>query len=218
MNSGIYRIIAPSGGFYIGSAIDLRGRRASHFHLLRHNKHGNRGLQRACAKYGIENLKFEPIIVCRVEDLIFFEQRAIDGLKPRYNSAPVAGSQLGLKHRRSSIAKISRNRRGKGHHSPEWKAAASARLLGHPFWGLRSFSEEIKRKVSRALKGKSHRDGFEANVTDEQKATIIASYLSGVGQLALAVRWRTSHKVIRRILTAAGVEVHPSGFTIKKAA
>jgi group I intron endonuclease len=206
MKSGIYTITAPSGGQYIGSAVCFGSRRRQHFHLLRAGKHHNPGLQRAVAKYGIESLKFEPMLVCRKEDLIFFEQRAIDIMKPRYNACPTAGSQLGRRHSEEYKARSSASRLGKSFHTPERLALQSANMKGHKFWGLRQLTPEMKRNVSVALKGKRHADGFESLATDAQKTIIVQAYQSGVGQLTLAAQWKTSHKVIRRILVAAGVE------------
>lgn len=219
MKTGIYTITSPSGKQYVGSAVDFAARRSAHFHLLRKEKHYNNGLQRACAKYGIDNLIFRPLLVCTPKDLIFFEQRAIDFLKPKYNACPTAGSQLGRKHRPESIAKFVASKTGRPfYRSPEGAASFAAKMTGHPFWGLRSLPAETRRKVSLSLKGGRHADGFERNATEQQKEAIVDAYLSGMGQLALAAEWKTSHKVIRRILTAAGVQVSPSGHSIKPAA
>lgn len=216
MKSGIYTITSPSGKQYIGSAVDFDARRRLHFHLLRKGSHHNKGLQRACAKYGIGNLVFRPLLICAPKDLIFFEQRAIDDLKPKYNACPTAGSSLGRKHRPDSIAKVVAAKTGKPNpRTPEGAASFAAKMTGHPFWGLRSLPDETRRKVSLSLKGSHHADGFESNVTEQQKEAIVDAYLSGMGQLALAAEWKTSHKVIRRILSAAGVQVSPSGHSIK---
>lgn len=216
MVSGIYTITSPSGGRYVGSAVNFGGRRRTHFHLLRNGKHHNKGLQRACAKYGIGNLVFRPLLICAPKDLIFFEQRVIDVLKPRYNACPIAGSRLGMKHHPESIAKVVAAKTGKpNHRTPEGAASFTVKMTGHPFWGLRSLSAETRRKVSLSLKGGRHADGFESNATEQQKEAIVDAYLSGMGQLALAAEWKTSHKVIRRILTAAGIQVSPSGHSIK---
>jgi group I intron endonuclease len=217
VKSGIYKISSPSGGFYIGSAVNFSGRRRQHFHLLRFGCHHNIGLQRACKKYGIDALKFEPIIICRREDLIFFEQRAIDVLKPKYNGCFTAGSQLGRKHSEETKAKISANRKGKGLHPPEWRRAASERLKGHPRWGPAVLSEETRKKISAAFKGKKQKHSFEVRATDAQKMEIVRDYLGGLSQPKLERKWKISHRTVRRILVAAGVVVHPSGFTIKKA-
>lgn len=216
MTAGIYTITSPSGGQYVGSAVNFGARRRVHFHLLRRRKHHNAGLQRACEKYGIDNLAFRPLLICAPKDLIFFEQRTIDVLRPRYNSCRTAGSQLGSKATPETIAKVRVSKQGKSYpRSKEGAASFAAKMLGHPFWGIRSLSAETKGKVSAALSGGRHADGFETLATVEQKKNIVDAYISGLGQLALAAKWKTSHKVIRRILVAAGIRISTSGHSIK---
>lgn len=96
MNTGIYTITSPSGGQYVGSALHLRNRKAMHFHTLREKKHVNRILQNAFNKYDGE-LLFETLLICEKRDLLLYEQRAMDVLKPRYNIVPRAGSSAGYK-------------------------------------------------------------------------------------------------------------------------
>jgi group I intron endonuclease len=53
MASGIYKIInIINNKFYVGSAVDLKRRKARHFSELRTGKHNNRHLQAAWDKYG----------------------------------------------------------------------------------------------------------------------------------------------------------------------
>lgn len=125
-NSGIYAIVnKTTGDYYVGSALVLRKRRSSHFHALRRGKHDSIYLQRAWTKYGPEAFYFRPFIVCRPEDLIFFEQRAIDTLKPRYNMAPNAGSNFGKKFSDAAKEKMRFAKLGRKY-SAEHRAAISA--------------------------------------------------------------------------------------------
>lgn len=112
MASGIYAIVAPSENKYVGSAVDLLSRKRGHFCELRLGKHGNPGLTRAARKYGLENLEFRILLICRREDLIMYEQRAIDILKPKYNRRPTAESMLGFRHSPASNLKNSKSKRG----------------------------------------------------------------------------------------------------------
>jgi len=111
MKSGIYTITSPSGGQYVGSAVDVGARLSRHKGNLKNEKYPNHPLQHAANKYGIENLVFSRLIICRIEDLLMFEQKAIDILKPQYNISPKAGSQLGYRH--TAEARI---RMGGGNH------------------------------------------------------------------------------------------------------
>jgi group I intron endonuclease len=129
MKSGIYTITSPSGKQYVGSAIRPSRRWEQHKKQLRSGKHGNINLMRAALKYGIENLRFEVLLVCSPENLLMYEQRAIDILKPAYNIAPIAGSSLGIKRSAEFKARVSRG--GKGRKvSAETRAKIGAKHRG----------------------------------------------------------------------------------------
>ena len=63
-------------------------------------------------KYDEQNFEFKIQLVCAPENLLFYEQRAIDILKPEYNILKVAGSRLGAKFSESTKAKWSAIRKG----------------------------------------------------------------------------------------------------------
>lgn len=97
--SGIYKIEnTVNGKIYIGSAVDLRMRRNKHFSDLRKNKHPNSHLQSAFNKYGEESFFFSAILLCDKENLILYEQMALDSLRPKYNKNPRAESTLGYRY------------------------------------------------------------------------------------------------------------------------
>ena len=153
MKSGIYTITAPSGGQYVGSAVDIGSRWRQHRHDLKREKHCNRGLQRASRKYGFDRLVFSKLIICNPLDLIMFEQRAIDVLRPRYNACLVAGSQLGRSHSAESNAKNAASHRGRTL-TPEHKAKISLSLLGNQRVKGRTMPMETRAKISAANKGR----------------------------------------------------------------
>ena len=109
--SGVYVFTSPSGGQYVGSAVDLDKRRSEHLRALRRGTHCNPALQKAFDKYGERNIKFDILMRCERQEVVAKEQHFIDSLKPRYNIARVAGSALGIKRtdeqnaRRSAISK-----------------------------------------------------------------------------------------------------------------
>ena len=98
---GIYRITcAPTGKIYIGSAVNLRWRRKTHFRTLQRNEHRNPKLQNAWNKYGPDNFTFEVLeLVLLPEMLTAREQYWFEKLKPfgskGFNLDRVAGSSLG---------------------------------------------------------------------------------------------------------------------------
>lgn len=106
--SGIYAIrCIPSGRSYVGSAVDIAARWWEHRRGLKTNKHHSIALQRAWNQHGEEAFIFSRLLICAPSDLLFFEQRAFDVLKPAYNCAKIAGSQLGYKMSAESRAKMS---------------------------------------------------------------------------------------------------------------
>jgi len=210
VTSGIYTITAPSGGQYVGSAVDIAARWRLHRFQMRHGAHFNNGLQRAHDKYGMEALKFSTLLICRREDLIMYEQCAIDALKPRYNACPIAGSQLGRRHSAASKEKMSQSKKGQGlgrKRRPEdiekWASKMRGRKRGPN-------SPESRAKQSASLKGKKHADSFEMNLTPSARKALVAAY-PAVGLVRLACKNHVDHRVLRRILLAEGVTLMGPG-------
>lgn len=148
MNTGIYIIEHnTSGRVYVGSAVNFTKRRATHFSLLRKNKHHSPYLQRAWNKYGGKAFNFRRLLVCSKEDLIVYEQRAIDiyqaaNGKHGFNARPTAESMLGFRHSPDSIA---RNRASKI--GVPRKAETIAKLTG------RKLPPEVCQKMSLSRTG-----------------------------------------------------------------
>lgn len=128
MNCGVYTITAPSGKQYVGSTVNFTKRWREHISQLRRGRHHSIALQRAWAKYG-EAIVFKTLLICSPENLLFYEQRAIDCLSPKYNRCPKAGSRLGVRHTVESKNKLSAAHRGK-HHSREWVERQAAAIRG----------------------------------------------------------------------------------------
>jgi group I intron endonuclease len=132
--SGIYQIqskVKPER-IYIGSAIHIHRRWYNHTSRLRNNSHHSIKLQRHVNKYGLTDLVFSILLECRVENLIVLEQVFINYHSPYFNICKIAGSTTG----------VPSSTKGK-HLSEEHKAK-----LRKPK------SEECKRKLSEARKGK----------------------------------------------------------------
>lgn len=86
MNSGIYKIEnLINGKIYIGSSVDLLGRKNAHFSQLNRNIHGNKKLQNSFNKYGKDNFNFKILVKCPPEYRLKLEQWFIDNLKPWFN-------------------------------------------------------------------------------------------------------------------------------------
>jgi group I intron endonuclease len=140
---GIYCITnLVNGKCYIGSAVSIRRRWDLHLSDLRNNRHHSPILQKSFNKHGEKSFCIEVLARCSKSDLIYFEQKCLDLLKPEYNICKTAGSCLGSKQSEETKEKRAQKHRGQKR------------------------SEETKRKISEALKGKSffaseeHREKF----------------------------------------------------------
>lgn len=143
MKSGIYKIVnLVNGKLYIGSAVDLAARWRQHSSKLRNGNHHSIKLQRSWDKHGAESFGFEVVEYAPADsDLVKREQVWIDALRPFYNIAPVAGSQLGVKLSATTRGKMSAARIGKSP-SADTRAKMSAWQVG------KVVSEETRRKIS----------------------------------------------------------------------
>jgi len=106
--SGIYQIKSKlNGKVYVGSAINLRGRRYGHFGNLKNKNHCNIHLQNHYNKYGDADLQFSILKFCEKEKLIEYEQFYIDTLNPKFNICQIAGSILGIMRSKETKQKMS---------------------------------------------------------------------------------------------------------------
>lgn len=215
MHTGIYSITSPSGAQYVGSTVNFSTRWRLHRHLLTKGVHHNKGLRRAAAKYGLESLQFKKILICRINDLLFFEQRAIDILKPKYNACRIAGSQLGQRQSEESKAKISASKTGIPVHTQEHRAHLSNRMKGNTIMIGRKLSEATRAKISAASGARTY-GGFEHDdLREEERDSLAADYVAGIGLIDLEKKYGSDHRVLRRILISKGVIIRPRGRTIK---
>lgn len=174
MNTGIYEIVnTVNGKRYVGSAVNLRYRLWRHRRELRLCIHHSSHLQRAWDKYGEGAFEFRKILVCSKENLLMYEQRAIDGLVPEYNVNRNARSPLGVKRTKEFCAAIALRQIGnKGclgyKHTDEARAKISASKIGKPCVG-HAQSEEAKEKISAAHRGRKHTEESRANMSAAHK-------------------------------------------------
>lgn len=167
--SGIYKITnLISNKVYVGSAINLSNRKATHFYKLRNNTHGNSHLQNAYNKYQEENFIFEILeIVDNCSTLTNIEQKYIDEYKNKnvklYNICIVAGSTYGKQHTNETKRKMSINRTGiknsffgKTHTDEVKKRLSIINKTNNPFQG-KKHTLESKQKMKLSIpKGETH--------------------------------------------------------------
>jgi len=175
VSTGIYAIRhVLTGREYVGSAVNIEKRWKEHVRQATRGKHHSRFFQRSWLKHGAECMEFRVLLLCDKKRLLMYEQACIDGLRPVFNVAPTAGSQLGFKHSDSAKAKmsaaasrtrnftghrhseesrqrISERRKGKGGgaRTPERCANISAALTG------KTVPEEVRKKISESLSGRT---------------------------------------------------------------
>lgn len=144
---GIYRIISPSGKFYIGSTFNFKKRFWEHTNLLKIGKYPNIALSRAWLKYN-GNLKIEPLLICSRDHLLLYEQLLIDNLHPEYNMTLFAGSpNKGKKASKETRLKQSLAQKGRVR-TIEHKQNISKSKIGKPL------SQAHKDSIRKTLKEK----------------------------------------------------------------
>lgn len=140
INIGIYRLVDQSDREYIGSSVNLKLRKYTHFWLLKKNRHFNIKLQNSWNKYGEDFFRFEAFYVCAKEELLKIEQAILDNVKPHYNIALttnviMTGRKFSEEHKR----KIREANSGSNHYN----------------WGKQR-SKETKDKIRATILGRKH--------------------------------------------------------------
>lgn len=191
MNTGVYEIVNTANGKrYVGASVNMPKRWREHRCGLRHRRHHAMVLQRAWDKYGEASFIFRPLLVCARHMLSFYEQRAIDAIRPEYNASQSAWSPMS---------------------DPAIAAKVGAALKGHPV------SAETRAKISAANKGRKQtpeavaaRKAGAAGRSPEAKAET-AKKLSIAGKLRYedpAERERLSARTKGRVVSEAVREKH----------
>lgn len=202
MTRGIYKIInVVNNKFYVGSAVDLKRRKARHFSELRTGKHNNRHLQAAWVKYGEQAFVFVVVEeLSKDADLLAAENVWLKehvGKDYCYNigvdaTAPTLGWS--------------------GEKSPTWGRKRTPEELAAQSWSGRTHREDSKQRIRAHLLGKPK--------SAETRAKISAT-LSGEGNYWYGKR-RPEHgaKVSRPISAtdpAGNVATYPSITALREA-
>lgn len=181
MKSGIYKIQSKCkpDRIYIGSAINIEGRKRAHFSRLKHGYHHSIKLQRHYDKYGYEDLEFSIITICKKDELIKLEQVHLDEINPYFNICKIAGSTLGRKHTEEHKEKLRAIFANKEYTQED-------RLKFSSFLG-KNHSEETKKKISDGNKGKI--------VSKESKEKMRKSHLGNQNRLGAILTEETKNKI-----------------------
>lgn len=224
--TGVYKIICSGNDkTYVGSAVSIKQRWASHICMLRKGGHGNKHLQNAWNKYGGASFEFQIIETCPLESLVETEQKWIDSLMTAdqrfgMNNSPTASTSIGFKHslqtreRLSAIAKakdhsrlraIAKGMIGKPAHNrgkpglkwtPEMKLAASISRKGRPAWNLGiPMPDHVRKRVTQTLIAK----GVGRKHSDATRDTIKALRKSGLSYPKISTATGVSTAQVYRI-------------------
>jgi group I intron endonuclease len=165
MARGIYKIInVVNNKFYVGSAVDLKRRKARHFSELRNGKHNNRHLQAAWAKYGEQAFVFVVVEeLPDVADLLAAENvwlkehvgkdycynLGVDATAPMLGMSGDKSPTWGYKHTPETLAIITAASTGRTH-KPEDIEKIRRHWIGKPK------SAEVRAKISATLSGEGN--------------------------------------------------------------
>ncbi len=121
--AGVYEIRNTlNNKVYIGSSVSLSRRMSVHRLQLSKGNHPNPHLQFAFNKYGQDAFHIKPLIICAEKDILFYEQRIMDGYKANqpeygYNTRIVVETCAGIKKTPEQRQKLCESaRRGPAHH------------------------------------------------------------------------------------------------------
>lgn len=179
--SGIYLIRnSRTKKVYIGSAVNIKQRWREHYKSLQRKTHGNRHLQNAWNKYGEKTFEFKILFKCDVNELLFWEQRAINlhkilfGWNNLYNLCPIAGSSLGIKRSlktRMKLSEVFKKRKA----SLITRIRISKAKKGKPNGCLgKKLSQATKDKISIGNKGKKRTLETKIKLSEANKGKILS--------------------------------------------
>lgn len=171
--SVIYTITnTVTGRVYVGSALHLSARWKLHRQQLAAGKHHAKRLQGSWNRHGPGAFEWTTVEFVPRESLLMREQVWIDVLRSAepqygYNSYPVAGSALGVKHSASARSQMRAAKKGKKH-SAEWvanQAAATRGRIQSPEHAAssrvanlgRKLSDEWKANIATGQEGRTHK-------------------------------------------------------------
>jgi group I intron endonuclease len=155
MARGIYKIInIINNKFYVGSAVDLKRRKARHFSELRTGKHNNKHLQAAWGKYGEQAFVFVVVEEVHVDaDLLAAENIWLKehvGKEYCYNiGVDATAPMLGVS----------------GEASPTWGRKRTAAELAAQNWTGKKHTNAAKEKIRQHLIGKPKSADVRAKIS-----------------------------------------------------
>jgi hypothetical protein len=113
VKSGVYKLHIGESNFYIGSTKDPKRRLREHLTDLKKGIHVNKRMQKVYNELGPESVRMEILQHCVQKNLLIYEQRWMNKLKPNLNISPFSdrGPILSPEQIRESIEKAAQANR-----------------------------------------------------------------------------------------------------------
>jgi group I intron endonuclease len=209
-HAGVYLITClPTGKQYVGSTtVSFRRRFAQHRHTLRRGDKYNPKLINAWKKYGECAFEFRPLLACRPEDALQYEQLVIDAFQPELNVCTVAGNCIGVRHssatREKAVARARRQWASGVHSKDRLRQRAKNRARRHTVHGEELTIEEMvaryglkKVTIASRLKRGVSGDALVAPPQEEYRVHLVQGEKLTSGEIAakynigvMTVLWR----------------------------
>ena len=138
---------------YVGSAKDIIFRINRHKYEISNKKHNNKKMENYFIKNGLNNLCYNVLIECEICDLIMYEQKYIDEIKPYFNILKKAYSLQGYKHSIDAKNKIREKNTGRKMTKEQVEKGVIARIGQRTCKGIKR-TDDFKKKLSAIKKKK----------------------------------------------------------------
>lgn len=180
----IYRILCVvNGGSYIGSTLDIRKRKDSHWTMLKHGRHHCRRMQYSANKYGLETFIIKVVEVC--QESVRAEREQVWLLATQLNGKPF-----------NTAPSVNPRR-----HSEETRRRLSEIQVG------RKDSEETRTRKSLATAGVPKSVGHARNISaglmffrGDRLAELLSLRAEGWGVSKLAAHFGCDRHTVRKTL------------------
>jgi len=166
---GIYQITNTiTGNYYIGSSNNIYNRIQTHRWRLSNHTHTNPHLQSAWDKYGEKAFEFSAILLCDIENKLYYEQILLDDLKPVYNIATSAKATFqGRRHTEETRRKMSEAKKSNPISEEHKRKLIDSNRR-------RVISEETRRKMSEAAKRKVVSEETKRKLSEAGKLRVVS--------------------------------------------
>lgn len=214
-DSGVYRLIFPSGKLYIGKSIELKARMEKYRYLACKPQIK---LYRAIKKYGWGNVKIEILLYSTNNDILNemekFYIKYYNSIESGYN---LTGGGEGFRKRHSEESKRKMSLAQKGRIiSKETREKISKNSAHIKWWLGKSPTQETRNKIRDAMLGRKHTEEYKKrmSLTNKNKVydskelfdKILPLYSGGLTSKQCAKILNMSESTILKVLKYNNIE------------